>query len=104
VEPESVKEIDLTPNQLIAANLEALGLNPNVASGTWNDSSERVLEMYKQLIRETGRLVTATEVSDRVGLHSGRVSHIARELYKAGRMVRMIDRSSGKPVYVPKVV
>lgn len=87
----------------ISASLTALGIRQDSAARSASSSRDRILAAYAEVIRKTGRLVTAVEVGDHVGLCNARVSLVARQLAKEGRMLRLVDRTTGKTVYVPKV-
>lgn len=100
--PERKAKISLTEDELLAANLEALGVR-GARVGLPESSFDRVFDAYVEVIRRTGRLVTAVDVADHTGLCNARVSLVARELFKAGRMQKLVDHSTGKTVYVPIV-
>lgn len=93
--------IDLTPDQVLAASLEALGISSSAAVSP-ESSRTRILSAYRDAIKETGRLVTSTEVGARIGICNSRVSCVVRSLWQEGKMLQLMDAKTGKVCYVPK--
>lgn len=102
LDSERKSEIGLTPDDVLAATMAALGLDVNGARAIAESPADRVLAAYREEIAERGRPVTAVEVSRRLGLSGARVSVVSGQLACAGRMIRALDKSSGKVVYLPK--
>lgn len=93
--------IDLTPDQVLAASLKALGISSSAAAEP-KSSRARILAAYREAIQETGRLVTSTEISQRLGICNSRVAAVARSMWHEGTMLRTMDAKTGKVCYVPK--
>lgn len=94
--------IDLTPDQVLAATLESLGLRSDSASAGKQTPKDRVLAAYRAAILELGRPVTTVDVGRRMGICNGRVAVVAAQLVDAGLMVRATDVKTGRTVYFPK--
>lgn len=97
---DTERVIDMTEEELIAANLEALGLNPNVLGG---NGDEEVFDTFVRMTKELGDLPKVSEVSDALKRDRRGVSDACARLAAAGRLRRVPSRRSGKMGYLPIV-
>lgn len=98
---EQTREIDITENEVLEANLRALGIDASIArqQGT---TKQRVYEASIALVKELGRIPTAVEIAQRVGVTSRAVQNSLGDLAQDGRMIRV---PHGKRIlFVPRVV
>lgn len=100
MEAERVSHIDMTPDDLLAANMAALG----IVEGPRNTTADRVLEAYTAYIAEHKRAPKATDIAPLVGTSVSSVRAACGQLANEGRMLRYVDRATGQNAYIPKVV
>lgn len=100
MEADRVSMIDLTPDDVIAANMAALGLAENMK----RPMSDRVLEAFKAYIEEHKRIPRSTEIAALVDSSVTSVRTACRVLADEGRMLRFVDKATGQNAYIPKVV
>lgn len=94
--------VGLTESEVLAANLAALGLSADSVRTDDTGAGDRVLAAYREVIAAEGRPVSAVEVARYASMSNSRVAAVARQLFDAGRMLRAVDKKSGKVVYLPK--
>lgn len=92
------QEIGLTVDEVLAASMRALGLDPAIAL----DMKQAIFEKYAQLIRETKRIPTQLEVARQLGIQQSVVSRTCADLVAEGRMHKL-EIPGRKPGYVPLV-
>ena len=92
------QEIGLTADEVLAASMRALGLDPMLAL----DTKLAIFEKYAQIIRETKRIPTQLEVARQLGIQQSVVSRTCADLVNEGRM-RKLEIAGRKPGYVPLV-
>ena len=93
--------IDLTEEEVLAANLAALGL-PRTAAGA--PAEDRVFDTFVELIRERRRLVSYEEVGSQLGYCRSQIALCIRRLIAAGRGSQVRNAANGKNAFLPKVV
>lgn len=96
--PVAVAEIGLTENEALSAALAALGINGAVVGMTME---ARVLAEYRKQIRAKGRLVSAREVAESIGVNASTVTQVCSRMVLAGKMLRTVNGSTSRPAYVP---
>ena len=96
----AAKVIDLSPEEVLEANLRALGLDTAVVSA----NEDRVYEAFTRMTLERKRIVSQSEVAREIGLCQSAVSRLCLRLVESGRMLVLENHTRGKPCYVPKVV
>lgn len=96
----AAKVIDLSSEELLAANLRALGLDAGISA----TNEDRVYEAFTRLTLERKRIVSQSEVAREIGLCQSAVSRLCLRLVESGRMLVLENHTRGKPCYVPKVV
>lgn len=94
--------IDLTEAELIAANLEAMGLEPDAVATKTKD--DEVFDGLVHLMKECGRSVSSVELARFLKIPQATVHKILSRLADSGRMIRAYNRESGRPCFVPNVV
>lgn len=97
---QRVKEIDLTAEDVLAASLRELGVDPCALDDDLIE--KRVFDKYVELAKQRGTIPLQREVGEALSLQQAAVSHAVARLLAAGKMQRI--RPPGKrPVYVPLV-
>jgi len=93
--------IDLTPADVLAANMEALGLKPSPSGET----ADRVWQASRNFIAEHKRIPSASELSSGVGVGASRVRQVLQEMAQETppRMLR-VRSATGQNSYMPKVI
>lgn len=94
----AVAEIGLTENEALSAALAALGINGAIVGQTME---ERVLAEFRRLMRAKGRLVSAREVADTIGVNASTVTQVCARMVLAGKMIRTVNGQTSRPAYVP---
>ena len=92
--------IDLTESEILAENLRALGVGPDVAVPTIED---RVFSAYVAAMRDVGGFVSCGFIAGILGMNANTVVVACSRLYRKGRMLRTMNPKTSKVAYVPKV-
>jgi hypothetical protein len=95
--------IGLTAEEVLQANLAALGVGNSGIVTDARPVADRVLDAYKAYISETGKVPNCREVASRVGISGGRIATVCNQLVEAGRMLKATNSATGKTVFLPKV-
>ena len=88
----------MTPDEVLAASMRALGLDPALAM----DTKQAIYDAYVQMIRDTKRIPTQLEVARQLGIQQSVVSRFCADLVGEGRM-RRVEVAGRKPGYLPLV-
>lgn len=91
-------QIALTEEQVLEANLKALG----IAALDARSNLDRIFDVAVSLAKKLGRPANSAEIGHELGLSSSSVCNMLTRLATAGRMIRI--RSGQRSIYVPKVV
>jgi len=91
-------EVALTEDQVLQANLKALG----IAALDKRSNLDRVFDVAVDLAKQLGRPAGSGEIARALGFSTSSVCNMLARLVTAGRMIR-VD-SATRPIYVPKVV
>lgn len=96
--PERV--IDLSPSELLAAQLRALGVGADAMSPSTDD---RVFSAFVDTMRESGSLVSIADIGKRLGVNPSTVALACRRMAQAGRMLTTKNPQTSRIAYVPVV-
>lgn len=97
---DTERVIDMTEEELIAANLEALGLDPSLVGVNGDDE---VFDAFVHLTKQMGDLPKVIQVADHLKRQRRGVSDACARLVAAGRLIRVPSKRTGKPGYLPIV-
>lgn len=92
------QEIGLTVDEVLAASMRALGLDPLMAV----NMKQAIFDKYAQLIRETKRIPTQLEVARQLGIQQSVLSRTCADLVSEGRMHKL-EIVGRKPGYIPLI-
>lgn len=97
---DSERVIDMTEEELIAANLAALGLDPQLVGVSLDDA---IFDFYVTYAREHGALPVQNDVAERLKVNQSTISQACKRLVKAGRMKKLPVVQTGREAYLPIV-
>lgn len=92
--------IDMTEEELIAANLEALGLPRDFAGKSLD---EAMYDYFVAFAREHKRLPTQAEAAKHFNVNQSTISQSCRRLVEAGKMRQVPVTTTGRMGYLPIV-
>jgi hypothetical protein len=101
MEDERRGEIGLTPDDVLAANMAALGIQ---GQGKTNPRHEIILGAFVSFIAEHHRAPNAVDICSRTGINPTTVRAACRALCLDGRMLLYRSKATGQNAYIPKVI